>query len=64
MELTVGFGARERLVKRKNLPLGYEYLEIRNQTKEPSFNNEEHFELNNGQSFYLPLGIRFMWKIN
>jgi Protein of unknown function (DUF3575) len=64
LELTAGFGARQRIISRKNLPIGYEYLEIEKVTKGPSFINLNHFEKNKGQSFYVPIGIRFMWKIN
>lgn len=63
IEITAGFGARQRNIKRKNLPLGYEYFEIERYTREPSFYREEYFERNKGQGYYLPIGIRFMWKI-
>jgi hypothetical protein len=62
LECTVGFGARIRYVNWKNIPNNYEYLIPRRVGL--SFGpREEHFKKDNGESYYMPIGVRVLWQL-
>lgn len=59
LELTAGVGGRHRLVNRKKIPDGYEYLQPKR-----SFGLSPDFESDDIGGPYFPFGIRFMWRIS
>lgn len=62
LELTTGFGARVRLIFKKDVPPGYNYAFI-NRARGISFIREDYYQRKNGKAYYLPLGARFIWEI-
>ena len=57
LELTAGLGAKHRLIKRNDIPPGYEHTSTKVYGLAPSY--EEH----NTGTVLSPLGLRFMWRI-
>lgn len=61
LEVTAGIGARQRHIKRNNVPAGYSYYHY---VRPFSFNLFSFYEDNNIMEPYAPLGFRLLWKLN
>lgn len=58
LELTFGIGSRQRNIKRKNVPAGYNYLYgTRHYALAPTYEDDR------SQAPYFPLGVRFIWNL-
>ncbi len=58
MELTAGIGGKQRYIKRKGIPSGYDYT-----VGSGAFGLAPHYEYNNDGTVYFPLGCRMIWKL-
>ncbi len=59
MDLTLGIGAKHRVIKRKNVPEGYEsYFE-----PQRGYGLGPHYEYNDDGTVYIPLCARFLWRL-
>lgn len=59
LEITAGIGAKQRFIKRKQLPGGYDYYpDMR------GFGLAPHYEYNNDGTPYFPAALRIIWMIN
>lgn len=59
LEMTFGLGSKLRKVKFENVPAGFVRAYYQ---KKYSLNVE--YDVNNAHLFYMPLGLRIMWKLN
>jgi hypothetical protein len=58
LEITGGIGAKQRYIKRKNIPSGYNY-----NLKTGGFGLAPHYEWDNDGTPYFPLGFRLIWRL-
>jgi Protein of unknown function (DUF3575) len=58
LELTAGIGAKQRYIKRKNIPAGYKYYQ-----QSGGFGLAPHYEWDNDGTPYFPVGLRLTWKL-
>jgi len=58
LEVTAGIGAKQRNIKRKSIPSGYEYF-----LQTGGFGLKPHYEYDNDGTPYFPLGFRLVWKL-
>lgn len=58
LELTAGLGAKQRTIKRKNIPAGYNYY-----IQPGGFGLSPHYEWDNDGTVYFPLGLRLSWHL-
>lgn len=58
LDLTVGFGSKQRNITIKNKPAGYEYNYVSPRSYVPQYG------ANNTESVYFPVGVRLMWRLN
>ena len=58
MELTAGIGGKQRYIKRKGIPSGYDYI-----VGSGGFGLAPHYEYNNDGTVYYPLACRVIWEL-
>lgn len=58
LELTLGLGSKVRKVKIENAPAGFEKIYYQRR-----YALSASYDINNANLFYMPLGIRIMWKL-
>ena len=58
MELTAGIGGKQRYIKRKGIPSGYDYT-----VGSGGFGLAPHYEYNNDGTVYYPLACRVIWEL-
>jgi hypothetical protein len=59
LEITAGLGAKHRFIKRKNIPGGYRFNNIKG-----GFALKPAYEDDNTGTVLFPVGFRLMWEIN
>lgn len=60
LEVTAGLGAKQRLIKRKNIPTGYRY----DNYQKSAFALSPAYEEHNAGNVLFPLAARLVWKLN
>lgn len=58
LEMTFGLGSKLRRVRMKNIPAGFQKDYYKR-----SFAFAPKYDVNNANLFYMPLGVRLMWKL-